>query len=434
MSKYSTYTKNIIFNKRNFVNLAKYSKTLLYLTLGVSCYKYMNYQNCKRELECCGIIGYIGKEKIGVEVCLSGIEILQFRGYDSCGIASYNSEKNEVEITKYASDLSYISKNLDTNDDCIKKLVENVPKLHTKSNISIGHTRWATHGRKIEINAHPHCDESGKIILVHNGIVDSFKELKEFLLSENVKIKSETDTELIAQIIGYYYNTKKLSIKESISISLEKHVRGTYALVIMCKDCPDKLFCVRNGSPILVGVGKDFFIVASDSYAFQKYTQDYFKLEDQNIVELSLESNISNYKIQKSKVEEILQKPLEGYEHFMIQEIMEQPETIKRAMNFGSRFKQIKNNLYEVKLGGLEEQKDYLLKGKNLCIIATGTSFFASNFVGGLFRRFKIFNTVQVIDACEFDLSYLPKDNPLCIFVSQSGESKEVLNAVSKFK
>lgn len=430
MSKYSFYSKNFFYNKRNFV---KYAKSILYLSFGLSFYNYINYKKFTNELECCGIIGYIGKEKIGIDVCLSGIEILQFRGYDSCGIASINPETKEVQITKYASDLSYISKSLNENDDCIKKLVENVHKIHKESNISIGHTRWATHGRKIELNAHPHCDQTGKIILVHNGIVDNFKELKQFLLSVNIQIKSETDTELIAQIIGYYYNVKKLSIRESISISLEKHVTGTYALVIMCTDFPDKLYCVRNGSPILVGVGKDFFIVSSDSYAFQKYTQDYFKLEDQNIVELSIGANISNYKIQKSKVEEILQKPLEGFDHFMIQEIMEQPETIKRAMNFGSRFKQIKNNLFEVKLGGLEEQKDYLLKGKNLCIIAIGTSYFASQFAGGIFRRFKIFNTVQVIDACEFDLSYLPRDNPLCIFVSQSGESKDVLNAVSIF-
>lgn len=407
---------------------------LISLSLG---YTYQQIQKKKQSnrLLSCGIIGYIGKEPTAVQVCVEGIQVLQFRGYDSCGISIINEETKEIETCKYATEGNICSKtNNEVNDlDCIVKLSKEAPlKLH-QSCIGIGHTRWATHGKKISLNAHPHLDNSGKIALVHNGIIDNFKEIKEYLLQNGVELKSETDTEVIVQLIGLFYS-KGMSFKDAVKETLEKHVIGTYALLIINKDEPNKILATRNGSPLLVGVGKDFYIISSDSYAFQRYTSDYFMIESREIVEISSDMKLHNIKILQASVEEIYKIPLKGYDCFMIQEIMEQPETLKRAMNFGSRFRQINNNNFEVQLGGLVQYKDYLLKGKNLMIIATGTSYFASLFVSNLFRKFEIFNTVQVIDACEFNENYIPFDNPIAIFVSQSGESKDVLDAFNIVK
>lgn len=383
----------------------------------------------------CGIIGYVGKDNCAVEICIEGIQVLQFRGYDSCGICTYNETKKEFQITKYASEIPHLrnKQNDDTkNFDCIERLCNEVIVTHEKSKLGIGHTRWATHGKKVNKNAHPHIDNSGKIALVHNGIIDNFKEIKEFLNKEGIELKSETDTEVIVQLIGLFYS-RGMTFTESIKEALEKHILGTYALLIVCIDEPTKLIATRNGSPLLVGVGEDFYVVSSDSYAFQKYTSDYFMIGSRELVELSSEKKLTNVILRQAKVEEIYKNPIEGFDYFLLQEIMEQPETLKRAMNYGSRFKKIGNH-FEVNLGGLNEHVDYLRKAKNLIIIATGTSYFASCFVGGLIKKLDCFNTVQIIDACSFDESDIPKDNPIAIFVSQSGESKDVLNAFGIIK
>lgn len=374
-----------------------------------------------KKIRCCGIIGYLGKEKNAVDVCVEGIQILQFRGYDSCGLCTINS-KQDFEVTKYASDFN----NPNNTGDCIQKMVETAHKLHEPSHIGIGHTRWATHGRKIPLNAHPHLDNSGKIALVHNGIIDNYRELTQFLLSNGIKCKSDTDTEVIVQIIGMFYN-KGMPFKEAVAKTLNEHIIGSYALAIMNKDQPNSLIVARKGSPLLVGTGEDFFIVSSDVSAFQKYTNNYFTIDSANIVELNLNMKISTDKIKTSIKENILLTPLEGYKHFMIQEIYEQPETIKRAINFGSRFKAISNEISAVKLGGLEQYSSFLKQANNLIIIACGTSYHASLFVANLMRKLDIFNTVQVIDGAEFNVDYIPKENPIAIFVSQSGETYDII-------
>lgn len=417
--KYKSFLLNQFRSKNFFRNLT--------LTTTLAYGLYNQQKNQSKSLSCCGIIGFIGKEKTAVEVCVEGIQVLQFRGYDSAGVSSYNEETKKFETTKYASQIPYYTQ--EKSDDCIAKISKEVPEKHAKSKCGIGHTRWATHGKKIDLNAHPHWDSTGKINLVHNGIIDNFKEVKEYLTKKGVELKTETDSEVIVQLIGYFYS-QGMSFKDAVKEALEKHIEGTYALLIVNSDDPGKIIAARNGSPLLVGVGADYYIVSSDSYAFQKYTSDYFMIESREIVELSAEMKLSNVKIKQALVEEIYRTPLKGYEHFMIQEIFEQPETIKRAMNFGSRFKQINNNHFEVQLGGLQQYKEYLQKGKNLIIISTGTSYFASIFVGNLFRKFELFNTVQVIDACEFVEEQIPQENPIAIFVSQSGESKDVIVAV----
>ena len=239
-----------MFSKLSF-NSNKFSK--FFMSSIFSAYMLNSYSS--KRAKSCGIIGYLGKDPLAVEVCLEGIQILQFRGYDSAGICTI--EDNKFKITKFASD--YFS-----GEDCIKQIAESAPKLHKKSLLGIGHTRWATHGRKITINAHPHLDFSKKIALVHNGIIDNYKEIKELLIKNNINLSSETDSEVIVQLIGYYYNIKKLSFKESVAETIKCHLVGSYALAIIHEDFPEKLIVARNGSPLLVGKGNNFFIVSSD--------------------------------------------------------------------------------------------------------------------------------------------------------------------------
>jgi len=309
-------------------------------------------------------------------------------------------------------------------------LVEEVPKTHEPSKIGIGHTRWATHGKKIALNAHPHVDFSNKIALVHNGIIDNYRELKDDLENKKkIKLSSQTDTEIIVQLIGYYYSQGK-SFRDAIEQTLNQDIVGTYALVILNKDEPDKLYCARNGSPLIVGTGENFFIVSSDVAAFQKYTTNYFLIENQDVLEVNLNMKIEHMKIKKTQLENIYLKPLDNYDHFMIQEIFEQPDTVSRAMNYGSRIVNISNQIYGVKLGGLEKYSNFLKLSKNLLIIACGTSYFASMYVSNLMRKLDCFNSVQIVDGAEFSKEYIPKDNPVLIFVSQSGETYDVLKPV----
>jgi glucosamine--fructose-6-phosphate aminotransferase (isomerizing) len=406
--------KNIhTLNKINIKNVLRFS--------GLIFFSYLMINNISgKKAKNCGIIGYLGSDPNAVQICVEGIQILQFRGYDSAGVCTINNENLQIE--KCASD--YFGND---QGDCIKKIVESVSKNFAPAKVGIGHTRWATHGRKISLNAHPHLDFSKTIALVHNGIVDNYKEQKDFLKSHNIDMVSETDSEVIVQLIGYYYKMKGLEFKEAVSKTLNSHIVGSYALAIINKDFPDKMIVARSGSPLLVGTGKDFFIVSSDVAAFQKWTNNYFNIDNGEILELDLSMNLSHIKIKTSLPQEVLLKPKDGYEHFMLQEIMEQPDTINRAMNYGSRFKAISNQLFGVKLGGLEQYVDFLKNIKNLVIVACGTSYFASMFVLNLIRKLQIFNTVQIVDGAEFSVDYIPKENPAIIFVSQSGETFDVL-------
>lgn len=402
---------------RTFIN----PKTFTTLTTTLTSLYLLKTYNKKAKN--CGIIGYIGKNPNAVDVCVEGIQILQFRGYDSAGIATID-QNGDMQMSKYASESTQ-----NEEGDCIKKIVEYVPKIHNPSTIGIGHTRWATHGRKIALNAHPHTDFSGKIAVVHNGIIDNYKELKDYLKKNNVEVKSETDTEVAAQLVGLFYS-QGMSFKDAVMKALNSHILGSYAFLFLNKDHPDTLIAARNGSPLLVGTGQDFFIVSSDVAAFQKYTNNYFNVDNQDVIELNLNMKIKENKIRKTNVEEIYLNPKEGFDHFMLQEIMEQPDTINRAMNYGSRFKSISNNIFAVKLGGLEQYVDFLKAAKNLVIIACGTSYFASMFVANLMRKLEIFNSVQIVDGAEFTVEYIPKDNPIMIFVSQSGETYDILKPV----
>jgi len=362
----------------------------------------------------CGIVAYLSENTEAFQYLLNGLIILQNRGYDSSGICTINNN-NEFINTKYSS------KNNTSAIDMLKK--DN--NKHKNNNIGIAHTRWATHGPKTDYNAHPHIDCKNRISVVHNGIIENYKELKNMLLEKNFTFSSDTDTEVIANLISYYLDN--YNITDSLNKAINK-LQGTWGLAILYNEEPNNIYICKNGSPILVAYDDNFIFVASESSAFSQYTNKYIVLADNEIIKLNANSKnkLLNYEYKTiDNVEEIKLTP-EPYPHWMLKEIFEQPETALRATNMGGR---ILDN-YNVILGGLINHKEDLLKIKNLLIIASGTSFHSGLLGAKYFRNLKCFNTVNVIDAAEFTEADIPSDSPGIIVLSQSGETRDVYNSI----
>jgi len=363
----------------------------------------------------CGIVGYLGNDQYS-EYILSGLRLLQNRGYDSVGISCISN--GELHTTKFASK---------TTCDALDQLEEKVKMNHIKSNCAVGHTRWATHGGKTDINAHPHHDNKNKIALVHNGIIENFTELKNKLLEKGYTFKSQTDTEIIVVLIGYY-----MDMGDPIENAIQKTILeliGTWALVIIHADFPNKMWITRNGSPLLLGMDDDFIMVVSEQYAFSNYIKKYIVLDNHDLIEIVKEEktitynkNIQRYVIKDKPPQKIESKPAD-YKHWMLKEIMEQPESIIRAM---SNYGRIENNVC-VKLGGLDSNKSRLLEIQHLILLGCGTSFNAGLWSLDLFKTLDIFETVVVYDGAEFHVKDIPKKgNSGVIFLSQSGETKDL--------
>ena len=363
----------------------------------------------------CGIVGYLGSDEYR-EYILSGLRLLQNRGYDSVGISCISN--GELHTTKFASK---------TTCDALDQLEETVHRQNIKSNCAIGHTRWATHGGKTDINAHPHHDNKNKIALVHNGIIENFTELKTKLLEKGYIFKSQTDTEIIVVLIGYY-----MDMGETIVNAIQKTITeliGTWALVIIHADFPNKIWITRNGSPLLLGMDDEFIMVVSEQYAFGNYIKKYIVLDNHDLIEIVKEEktitynkNIQRYVIKDKPHQNIESKPA-NYKHWMLKEIMEQPECIIRAM---SNYGRIENNVC-VKLGGLDSNKSRLLEIQHLILLGCGTSFNAGLWSLDLFKTLDIFETVVVYDGAEFHVKDIPKKgNSGIIFLSQSGETKDL--------
>jgi glucosamine--fructose-6-phosphate aminotransferase (isomerizing) len=363
----------------------------------------------------CGIVGYLGNDKHS-EYILSGLRLLQNRGYDSVGISCISN--GELHTTKFASK---------TTCDALDQLEETVNLQNIKSNCAIGHTRWATHGGKTDINAHPHHDNKNKIALAHNGIIENFTELKSKLLEKGYIFKSQTDTEIIAVLIGYY-----MDMGEPIESAIQKTISeliGTWALVIVHADYPNKIWITRNGSPLLLGMEEEFIMVASEQIAFGNYIKKYIVLDNHDLIEITKEErtitynkNIQRYAIKDKAHQNIETKPA-NYKHWMLKEIMEQPECIIRAMN---NYGRIENNVC-VKLGGLDSNKSRLLEIQHLILLGCGTSYHAGLWSLDLFKTLDVFETVVAYDGAEFHVKDIPKKgNSGIIFLSQSGETKDL--------
>lgn len=362
----------------------------------------------------CGIIALLqSKNKDFFKIIIESLKQIQNRGYDSAGISYLD---NKIETIKFASD---------NQKNAIEKLENNFDKNNT-SNIILAHTRWATHGPKTDINSHPHNSWDNKLSLVHNGIIENYRELKDFLENKNIVFKSQTDTEVISNLIQYYnleLNDLKLAIKKTVSL-----MKGTWGLAIIHQDYPNHIFSIRHGSPILIGIEDDFIMMASEISGFAGKIKNYFVLENNDLANISLENNkinITTDNIYKNKKINNINFDLtpEPYPHWTIKEIMEQPESILRAISFGGRIMDDNN----VKLGGLEINKESLKKLDNIIILGCGTSLHAGYIGAEYFKDLCDFNIVIVKDGAEFNKNDIPKiGNTGIIYLSQSGETKDL--------
>lgn len=366
----------------------------------------------------CGIFAYTGDRQAG-DIILEGLIILQNRGYDSVGITTLS---DQYTTTKSASE--------EETSDGIVKLGQTISK-HAGNKIGIGHTRWATHGPKTIKNTHPHFDNSKRFALVHNGVIENYSDIKEYLKSEGILCSTETDSEVIVQLLGYYAksNSFPAALKKTLS-----DLEGTWGLAILDLENPKVLTLTRRGSPLLVGLGKEEYFVSSEISAFSRYTTHYISLEDDEIVtidnnQIYLENNIEDRLLISKNPEAILLSP-SPYQHWTLREIKEQEHSILNCLNNKGRIR----DQAQAHLGGLESNKENLLKIKNLVIIGCGTSKHAGDFGAFLLRKISGFDSVSVVDAAEFDSDYCKYPNLGILSLSQSGETQDVLRCLKIFK
>jgi glucosamine--fructose-6-phosphate aminotransferase (isomerizing) len=363
----------------------------------------------------CGIVGYLGNDAF-MQYIFSGLKLLQNRGYDSVGMSCIqNAELNTV---KFASTFTF---------DSLDKLEQSTMNKEYNSHCAIGHTRWATHGGKTDTNAHPHHDNKDRVAIVHNGIIENFDEIKSRLIEKGYFFRSQTDTEIIAVLIGSYLDNGE-PIEKAIKKALEE-LSGTWALVIIHKDFPNKIWITRNGSPLLLGMEDEYVMIVSEQIAFANFIKKYIVIDNHDLIEISKEERTIKYNknIQRYPIKEKINIPIElkptNYRHWLIKEIMEQPESVTRAMNNGGR---IDNNT-NVKLGGLDTYKSRLLEINHLIILGCGTSYHAGLWSLDIFKTLDIFHTVVIYDGAEFQVKDIPKlGNIGVILLSQSGETKDL--------
>lgn len=372
----------------------------------------------------CGIFAILGMTNPG-EALVSALKILQNRGYDSCGVCFSDSGRSLI-TEKFSSNESNSSIKMLENF----LLEKDYSSIDSQSSMIL-HTRWATTGQPTVENAHPHGDFNNRISLVHNGIIENYQVLKDELISKGYEFKSFTDTEVISVMIGHY-----LDLKCSVDIAIKMTVArlmGTWALVILHSDYPHKIWVTRNGSPLLIGMGDEYVMIASEHVAFGKFIQKYVILDNHDLVEISKIGSIITYNIDvhryKINHREQLNLPLSpiGFCHWMIKEIFEQPEAISRAMNISGRIK----SPTMVKLGGMDLQYENLSKLEHIIILGCGTSYNAGLWAMGMFKSLKIFNTVSVIDGAEFSVNDVPLSGKTgLILVSQSGETLDLYRCI----
>ena len=353
----------------------------------------------------CGIVGYVGKNNQCIKVLLEGLSKLEYRGYDSAGIA-YLSD-NIVKIEKESGKL----------ENLINKVNDDV-----SSNLGIGHTRWATHGKATSINAHPH--QNGKFTIVHNGIIENYMELKEKLIKHGYQFKSDTDTEVVSAVMDYLYKSNKdvlACLKEVNNI-----LKGSYALGIICDDYKDRLFVMKKNSPLILGIGTNENFIASDVPAILDKTNKYIVLEDgdygvitsdninifNNGKEVNLE--VKEYEYDASSIDK------QGYEHYMLKEIYEQPEVFKKTIN-----KYLNDDI-----NGLMEKMPDFSKYHKIRIVACGSAMHAGLVGKQLIENYaNIKVEVDIASEFRYNKLFLDKDE-LVIVISQSGETADTLEAV----
>ena len=365
----------------------------------------------------CGIVGYIGS-KNAKEVIMKGLKRLEYRGYDSAGISTlYN---NNLEITKVKGKVAKLHSSMNSDDHL--------------GGVGIGHTRWATHGEPNKINSHPHWDESGNFALVHNGIIENYNALKQLLLDNGIVCKTETDTEVLVQFIGYLYKKEKLDFVETVRLALNEVV-GAYGIAVLCKDYPDTIIAARFGSPLLLGIGENEYFIASDSSPIIEYTRKIVFLDEGELAVI----NSSNYQVINIKANMLVSKEVEeikynlveiekgGYDHFMLKEINEQAHTISEALRG-----RVNTENLTVNLGGIYDWLQQILDANYIYITACGTSWHAA-LIGSYILEELLHVPVKVEYASEFRYrENAVNAGSLVISVSQSGETADTLAAIKK--
>lgn len=320
-------------------------------------------------------------------------------------------------MSKYAS--------VGKTNNAITLLEQHLGK-HDAHVAGIAHTRWATHGARTDENAHPHLDQSGRIAVVHNGVIENSNELKKELQTQHgIHFRSETDTEVIAQLLGVYVN-QGMSLLEAVKKTQDR-LEGTWGLAILDKEHPDQILAVKNGSPLLVGIGEGKMFIASESAAFSRYTKEFIDLEDKEVAVLTAKG----HSLDRSRIEHAPQEHIQispaPWPHWTIKEIMEQPAAISRALNYGGRILDESSTM----LGGLDANRAVLSGVQHLVIAACGTSFYAGIAGAQYMRHLNAFKTVQVLDAAELTEEDMPKENGGLLVISQSGETKDVYTAMA---
>ena len=367
----------------------------------------------------CGIVGYVGN-KDAYPILVKGLHRLEYRGYDSAGIALMHND--EVHIYKCKGKVS------DLAAHCQEK--------NLMGSIGIAHTRWATHGEPSDENAHPHFSNDGKMALIHNGIIENCQSLRAALVKRGYKFVSQTDTETLVHLIEDIKKNVQVELAEAVRLALTQ-VLGAYAIIVISAEDPDTLIVAKKGSPLIIGFGKDEYFVASDGAALVEYTQKVVYLNDEEIAILTPGNDISIKTIDNKRIDHYVQElemnltELEkgGYDHFMIKEIYEQPKSTADSMR--GRLNTEKDI---VLLGGIKEYEDILLRARRFIIVACGTSYHAGLVAEHLFEDL-LRIPVEVEYASEFRYrNPIIYNDDVVIAISQSGETADTLAAIELAK
>ncbi len=385
----------------------------------------------------CGIVAYVGR-KIAQPVLIEGLKRLEYRGYDSAGVAVVEPD-GKLHVRRAVGRISVLEDEIDRRNAGGEPL--------PIAGVGIAHTRWATHGAATQSNAHPHLDDSGKIALVHNGIIENYAALKKFLESKGHDFHSETDTEVLAVLIGHLYDELKAEgaatngatngvgekslLQRAVQAALHE-VDGTYGITVACSDEPDTLVAARKGSPLIIGVGEDEYIVASDAAAIVEHTSQVIYLNDNEMAVLKPDHfrTFTIDDVPVSPVIEQLETSLEeyelgDYEHFMLKEIFEQPDAVRNCLRGRCEVREER-----IVLGGLAKHERTLARAKRFVLTGQGTAWHA-----GLVGDYLMEDLAKIVTECTYASEFryrnpLVEDDTVVVAISQSGETADTLSAL----
>jgi glucosamine--fructose-6-phosphate aminotransferase (isomerizing) len=378
----------------------------------------------------CGIIAYVGR-KIAQPLLIEGLKRLEYRGYDSAGVAVID-DKGQMHIRRAVGRISVLEDSINNANP--------LPPAH----LGMAHTRWATHGAPTEANAHPHTDDGGNIALVHNGIIENYNVLKKFLTEKGHTFTSQTDTEVLAMLIGDIYNDLKTKnhtppgvslLQRAVQMALHE-VEGTYGIAVCCKDEPDKLVVARKGSPLIIGIGREEYIVASDASAIVEHTTQVVYLNDNEMAVLKQDSFLTTTidDVDISPVVSQLENKLEeyelgDYEHYMLKEIFEQPNAIRNCLRG-----RVDAREGRIVLGGVSEFNRELVQAKRIILTGQGTAWHA-----GLVGDYMLEDIAKIPSECTYASEFryrnpIVEEHSVLVAISQSGETADTLAALREAK